>query len=510
MLSGLTTDEEILLINYMQRYRFYSNEIIINQGDEGDFFYVLKSGKVQFLVDNKLVGEGSDGCSFGELALLHNAPRSATVIALTDCYTYRLDQCTFRSVLAKTNAISRKKRFELLKRIAIFKNTDAKVLANIADAMTQIVICKGNSIIRNDEVEKALCIIQEGEVKITYIRHSKNDLETEPDFFKSGDFFGECALLTGEKNPMNVTAIKDCTLLYITKATLDAVASPLDHIISDPCKERMLMRDSVFASANLRPDECKLLCNMLTKVDFCRGSTLIEKANPVFNIKKGLYFVRKGEITVISSNGDMSKLTAGDSFGNELVNIDHNLSPTCSARVTEDISCYLLSIEDIKLVLGGLDRLRKKSFEKCSCLDNSVTLKTIHKVKIIGTGTYGQVWLATDKKRKKTYALKILDKHEVIERSQEKNVVREKNLMTSLNHPFVIKIINSFQDKHSLFMVMEFIQGGELFSVIHSSTKNGIPENSARFYAANIYDGVMHLHKRKILYRDLKPAVSIA
>ena len=52
---------------------------------------------------------------------------------------------------------------------------------------------------------------------------------------------------------------------------------------------------------------------------------------------------------------------------------------------------------------------------------------------------------------------------------------------------------------------MKFVQGGELFNVIHTDKSDGVPEDSARFYAANIYDGLMHLHERHILYRDLKP-----
>jgi serine/threonine protein kinase len=57
-------------------------------------------------------------------------------------------------------------------------------------------------------------------------------------------------------------------------------------------------------------------------------------------------------------------------------------------------------------------------------------------------------------------------------------------------------------------MVTNFVQGGELFSVIHTPKSNGICEHSARFYAANIYEGLLHMHERRIVYRDLKPEVS--
>jgi serine/threonine protein kinase len=135
-------------------------------------------------------------------------------------------------------------------------------------------------------------------------------------------------------------------------------------------------------------------------------------------------------------------------------------------------------------------------------------LATLKKVKMLGSGTFGQVWLVTHNETKDAYALKIQIKRELIDNGQASGVVREKNLMAVLDHPFVIKLVNAFQDEESLFMVMKLAQGGELYSILHTAKSDGVPESSAKFYAANIYDGLMHMHDRHILYRDLKPEVS--
>ena len=77
--------------------------------------------------------------------------------------------------------------------------------------------------------------------------------------------------------------------------------------------------------------------------------------------------------------------------------------------------------------------------------------------------------------------------------------------MTSIDHPFVVDLRCTFQDDRHLYMLIELVQGGELFSVIHTETRDGIPNANSRFYAASILESLSHLHHRHITYRDLKP-----
>lgn len=504
--AGLTSEEQMLLINSMQRYRFKAHEIIIKQGDAADYFYVLKQGKVRFLVDSKKIREASNGVSFGELALLHNAPRSASVVALTECFTYRVDQYTFRALLANHKAKIEKSHVELLRRVEIFKDIDKPALAKIADAMTKVVVPDGKLIIRKGDVGRVFYIIQEGEVKISEVGIVENKLAVTT-ILKRGDFFGERALITGEKRSANATAVGDCSLLCISKETFETIMGSLEDLVNHTSSRRLLKTVPILAKANLEPHEWELLSGVMSNLKFSKGTMLFERGQPVANFRKGLYLVRGGEIT-ISSKGNMRHLRRGDTFGEDLL-LMHQIQSSCfTAIVTEDAICILVSADDIRDTLGGLDRLSQTSFQKHSKLDASITLETICKVRVLGSGTYGQVWLAKHKISKKPFALKILSKHEIIKNKLQEVVIREKKMMESLHHPFIIKLVNTFQDKKSLFMVTNFIQGGELFSVIHTSTSDGIREESARFYAANIFDGLMHMHERQIVYRDLKPEVS--
>jgi len=134
-----------------------------------------------------------------------------------------------------------------------------------------------------------------------------------------------------------------------------------------------------------------------------------------------------------------------------------------------------------------------------------MTLDMIEKHRILGAGTFGQVWLVTDKKDNVPYALKVQSKRLLLEYDQVDGVLREKNIMAQLNHPFIIKLVGAFQDKKCLYMITKLYQGGELFGVIERTGYRGLKEKDAAFYAGCVFIALNYMHRRKIVYRDLKP-----
>jgi protein kinase A len=500
--GGLDNEEVMLIINAMHRYKFDPEEVIIKQGDKGDYFYVVKEGWVKFFVDGRQVGEASNGVSFGELALLYNSPRAATVIAATDCYTYRLDQHTFRTLLAKNKNQEEKNRVELLRHVEIFQDIEMATLNKISEAMTQLVVHNGTKIISKGDDGSVFYIIKDGQVLISDIGFG--DVKYEDHVLKTGQVFGERALITGEKRAANATSVGKCTLLCISKATFENIVGSLEGVIHLTAKKRALNSVPIFANIDLKDFEIDRLIKMMTRLTFRKGRTLLEEGNYVTNIRRGIYLINEGEITLTSSNGLERILRMGDFFGDDMLHDDPNFTAAFTVTVTTDVTCDVLTVDAISFALGGLHRLHSLSVRKLN-LDKSITSTRFHKVTILGAGTFGKVWLVIDNINNTPYALKIQNKRELIESEQMYGVIREKNLMESLNHPFVAKLINAYQDEMNLYMVMKFVQGGELFNVIHTDKSDGVPEDSARFYAANIYDGLMHLHERHILYRDLKP-----
>ena len=139
--------------------------------------------------------------------------------------------------------------------------------------------------------------------------------------------------------------------------------------------------------------------------------------------------------------------------------------------------------------------------------DNSIgikiTIKDFQKIKLLGKGSFGEVFLVKYIKTNKIYAMKILDKNKVIEGGQVEHTKIERDLLVNINCPFIVEIKFAFQDKENLYIITEFLQGGELFFHLHKEKR--FTNDKAKFYVAEIVAAIEYLHKKKIVYRDLKP-----
>jgi serine/threonine protein kinase len=83
--------------------------------------------------------------------------------------------------------------------------------------------------------------------------------------------------------------------------------------------------------------------------------------------------------------------------------------------------------------------------------------------------------------------------------------MNEKNIMIMCNHPFILRLFNTYKDRYRLYMLLEFCPGGELFTVLHTPTKDGVSASAAKFYCAGCAMALGFLSDRDIMYRDLKP-----
>lgn len=124
--------------------------------------------------------------------------------------------------------------------------------------------------------------------------------------------------------------------------------------------------------------------------------------------------------------------------------------------------------------------------------------------KILGEGSYSTVQLATDRHTSKMYAIKILDKRHIIKEKKVKYVNVEKNALNRLsNRDGIISLYFTFQDKLSLFFVLDFASKGELLNLIRQY--NSLSEECVRYFGAQILDAIKFMHERGIVHRDIKP-----
>ena len=124
-------------------------------------------------------------------------------------------------------------------------------------------------------------------------------------------------------------------------------------------------------------------------------------------------------------------------------------------------------------------------------------------LKLLGTGTFGRVLLVRFKSNNQLYAMKILMKSRIKSTHQEEHTKAERDLMVQIDNPFLLNIKFAFQDETKLYIVSNFMQGGDMFYHLHFESK--FSEKKAKFYLIEIILGLEYLHKNNMIYRDLKP-----
>lgn len=123
----------------------------------------------------------------------------------------------------------------------------------------------------------------------------------------------------------------------------------------------------------------------------------------------------------------------------------------------------------------------------------------------IGKGSFGFVILAKSKKNNLTYALKQTRKVDVIKKKGMKFVLRERKALRAIDNPFVVKLCGSFQDRACVYLVLEYVPGGDLGWLQYSKLNQRLPEDDARFYASEILVALQYMHSVGYMHRDVKP-----
>ncbi|KAJ0088213.1 hypothetical protein Patl1_31565 [Pistacia atlantica] len=156
------------------------------------------------------------------------------------------------------------------------------------------------------------------------------------------------------------------------------------------------------------------------------------------------------------------------------------------------------SVEEVVSSDGLLE-----NFDGCSNKVLSVGIEDFEVLKVVGQGAFGRVYQVRKKHTSEIYAMKVMRKDKIMEKNHAEYMKAERDILTKIDHPFIVQLKYSFQTKYRLYLVLDFINGGHLFFQLY---RHGLfREELARIYAAEIVSAVSHLHTKGIMHRDLKP-----
>lgn len=132
----------------------------------------------------------------------------------------------------------------------------------------------------------------------------------------------------------------------------------------------------------------------------------------------------------------------------------------------------------------------------------NVGLQQLELGPIIGEGAYSRVCHAKLKEGGIPIVLKVLRKHDMLKLKQVAKIASEKKVLGLMRHPLVARLLGTFQDNDRCYIMMPFVNGGELFEYLRGNKV--LPEKQVAFYAASLTEGLMYIHSMKVMYRDMK------
>lgn len=460
-----------LLIRGMKREQVGEGHTLITEGESGSKLYVVESGTLEVTINGTVIREMQSGALLGELALLYDAPRSATVTTKTKCVLWTLSRDIFKriqTISATANQIQRARWLIASPELAVLSAID---LSRLVGTLQMVQVADGDTIFVENEISNQIVLIEKGHASVTSTM--KN--------------------LAGAAQKMIDKELNILRPREGKRRSVDMMsAAQLGKFLSNPTADvdnSIHGEDEVTAPHPPPPETlCEVYEGCIIGIGSLRG-----KAN-----MPNCWTWSKGGKT----EGGVSPLTLTA------------MGPMTVLVFTVDVFENLFG--PAEKVLHAHDASKKivKAEEEKPRTKEMVFDATKFKQKfILGSGSFGVVTLAEYKADKNASpmlcALKSLSKLAVIETGQLRHVLDERRILAFMDSPFILKLYGTYQTPHQLVMVTEPLNCGDLWSVIYETPpfcdNCGIPFELAAFYATCLVHGLSHIHEKGVVFRDLKP-----
>jgi len=487
-----TTAKTISECMYEQKCK--QGEEIIKQGDVGDELYIVESGKYDVYLEQSGPSESvhtySKGDSFGELALMYSSARAATVRCTGAGKLWVLDRQVYKRLAKEAIDAHEEMVMKEIKTVASLKDLDDYQLHALLHSAQMEIVESGHTLMRNTKVD-SLYILQSGQLEVC-------EKDGKPARLQAGQWFGEEALAAESGMPTaltTVTAMSDCTLVRVTHEAFERHVGALMEIKREQFNIKAM--NGLDELKRLSLTEKRHIAKAMTRVVYTKGTVIAKKGADL----ETLTIIHKGKVEAMG--GKKEHMDEGDGFGDDA--IFKRTQALGDIIAVDEVTAFVATRENVQKQLGPLNALIDRKNEGAQKLSaaKSIELTALHTKKILGVGTFGVVKLVVDPKTNAIYALKQMRKDKIIEMGQLEHLYDECRLLSECDHPFIVRLVKLFEDKHRIYLLQDSIMGGELFSVLRN--EKCFPERRVVFYSAMLVLIFEYLHDHKIIYRDLKP-----
>nr|CAH69748.1 cGMP-dependent protein kinase 13-3 [Paramecium tetraurelia] len=497
-------------IEYVVDQMFYctvpDGQFVFKQGDKASSYFLIERGQCQIIINGELKKTLKSGDAFGELAMLYNAPRSASVRAVGDCAFWAIDRNTFRKVVEQQNQRSYEENREFMKKVEFFSFLTEEQRDAISSVLITSVFKKGEIIVSEGDVANSFYIIKKGKVAII-----KGEKEVSQ--MNSGESFGEAALYQSCQRAATVKAAEEeVRCLSLSKDDIQRILGQKIQTVKYINTQKWALQQSPLLGKLTSIQIEKILQN-IRQVHYEKNEVIIKAGQPCTKV----YIILEGEIATMPSKQQV--LGKGKIFGEQFLksqNQDSKLPETIQVQTDESIIAEFEIKMFFDMIGGSVEQMIQKnensheqkylnrvSVQQQKKDYSNLKLDNLICIKKLGQGQFGNVYLVRTAQDEKLYALKCISKAQIVEQHLERHLAQEKQVLSTINFPFLMQFYKSMKDQNYIYFLVEFIKGMELFDAIREIGL--LTTVDSQFYIGSLLICVEYLHKLQIIYRDIKP-----
>jgi cAMP-dependent protein kinase regulator len=223
--NGLDQDALMVVVHAMCATEAQPGELLIREGEEGDYLFVVDVGELECTKEGVgFLKTYVQGEVFGELALLYNCPRTATIMATVPSRCWKLDRASFNHIVrdAAANRLERYRSF--VSSVSLLRGLDTYEQTKLAEALRAVAFPPGSVIIQQGDVADDMFFIERGSVQAIARREDGSEVSFT---HTVGDYFGELALLYNQARSATVVALDDVECLVVDRRTFTGLLGSL-------------------------------------------------------------------------------------------------------------------------------------------------------------------------------------------------------------------------------------------------------------------------------------------
>lgn len=234
LFKTLDDSQLIEVIDAMFEKKVESGEFLIREGDDGDFFYIIEEGTYNAMKEDpetkedKVVFTYVNEGNFGELALLYNMPRAASVQATTDGSVWAMDRQTFRKIVLKSAFQKRKMYESFLENVRLLESLEKYERENIADALQSKTYSAGEPVVKQGDRANGMYFVEAGTLVV--LKQIEGD-EKKVNEIHQGGYFGELGLINHAPRQATVSAREDVKVAFLDALAFERLLGPCMDVL---------------------------------------------------------------------------------------------------------------------------------------------------------------------------------------------------------------------------------------------------------------------------------------